>query len=273
MIAYNSIKTKPNIFKSFTGLTIDEFSKLLPSFGKAYENHLAGLDKERQELRQRKRGAGRKAVLFTLSDKLLFILFYFKFYPIQEVQGYLFGIGQSQANEWIHFLTPVLNKALGYEKQLPARKMKDVKHVLEACPGLEFIIDGTERPIQRPQDTKRQKENYSGKKKRHTIKNIVITDKRTKKIKALSDTKEGKMHDKKLMDDWEIEFPAGSTVTKDTGFQGYDPPNAIPIQPKKKPNPTSALSIANPLLMRVHVGRHYTSSRYFLFFEHHFCHR
>ena len=235
MIAFKSIKNKPNIFKSFTGMTVSEFSNLLPSFGRAYDNHLATLDKEREAPRQRKRGGGQKAVLQTLPDKLLFILFYFKFYPIQAVQGYFFGIGQSQANEWIHRLTPVLNKALGFEKQLPARKMKEIKHVLEACPGLEFIIDGTERPIQRPKDKKRQKKYYSGKKKRHTIKNNVITDKRTKKIKALSDTKEGSMHDKKLADDWELEFPPDSALFKDTGFQGYDPPNTIPIQPKKKP--------------------------------------
>jgi hypothetical protein len=58
----------------------------------------------------------------SLEDKLVFILFYFKYYPTQEVLGFLFGIGQSQANEWIHRLTPLLNAALGYEQQLPARR-------------------------------------------------------------------------------------------------------------------------------------------------------
>jgi len=201
MIVFKKIKSKPNIFNNFTGMTLIEFTNLLPNFERAYETQLAQLDKSRKEPRQRKRGGGRKSELISLQDKLFFILFYFKFYPVQAVQGYFFGFGQSQANEWIHRLSPVLNKALGYEKQLPARKMKDVKQMLESCPDLEFIIDGTERPIQRPKDKKRQKEFYSGKKKRHTIKNNVITDKRTKKIKALSDTKEGSMHDKKLADD------------------------------------------------------------------------
>ncbi|WP_225913759.1 helix-turn-helix domain-containing protein [Leptolyngbya ohadii] len=35
-------------------------------------------------------------------DKLLFILVYFRLYPTQEVQGFLFGIGQPQAHEWVH---------------------------------------------------------------------------------------------------------------------------------------------------------------------------
>ena len=90
-----------------------------------------------------------------MEAKLLFILFYFKFYPVQEVQGYLFGMGQGQAWDWIHRLTKILNQALGYEKQLPARKNRDIEQILAACPGLEFIIDGTERPIRRPKDKKR----------------------------------------------------------------------------------------------------------------------
>jgi hypothetical protein len=61
---------------------------------------------------------------------------------------------------------------------------------LADCPGLEFIIDGTERPISRPKDKKRQESHYSGKKKQHTVKNNVVSDKRTRKIKVLSETTE-----------------------------------------------------------------------------------
>ena len=96
-------------------------------------------------------------MLLTVADKLLFILFYFKFYPTQEVQGFLFGISQPQANVWIHVLTPALNRALGAEQHLPARKTRSVTQLRDACPGLEFIIDGTQRAIRRPQDAARQK--------------------------------------------------------------------------------------------------------------------
>ncbi|MBI1878069.1 MAG: hypothetical protein HYR94_07555 [Chloroflexi bacterium] len=85
----------------------------------------------------------------------------------------MFGIGQPQANEGIHRLTPLLNTALGYEQQLPARQAADLEQVLAQCPELEFIIDGTERPIQRPKDPQRQREPDSGKKKRPTVKNIT----------------------------------------------------------------------------------------------------
>jgi hypothetical protein len=125
---------------------------------------------------------------------------------------FLFGIGQQQANEWVHRLTPLLNAALGSEQHLPARQAADLEQLLAACPGLAFIMDGTERPIQRPQDGPRQGEYYSGKKKRHTIKNIAITEKRTKKIKGLGQTQPGKKHDKAATDAEAYHFPKDSKL-------------------------------------------------------------
>ena len=72
-------------------------------------------------------------------------------------------------------------------------------------------------------------------KKRHTVKNNVIVDKNTRKIKGLSATCEGKKQDKKLADEQELSFPKGSKLWKDTGFQGYEPENTTTFQPKKKP--------------------------------------
>lgn len=235
MLNYDKIKNKKRIFQSFTGLTIKAFMRLLPAFCRAYERALAQQDAQREMPRQRQRGGGRKATLLEAADKLLFILFYFKFYPTQEVQGFLFGMSQPQANEWIHRLTPVLNQALGYEKQLPAREVHQIEQVLAACPGLEFIIDGVERPIQRPQDNQVQEDCYSGKKKRHTKKNVLISDKRTKKVKALGRTQPGSRHDKAITDEEEYRFPKGSHLWKDLGFQGYEPAGTTTYQPKKKP--------------------------------------
>ena len=230
--SYQHLKSKPSVFKNFTGLTLEGFAELLPAFEAA--DRIA-LDEQRSSPRQRQAGGGRRGALPSAADKLVFILVYFRFYPVQILQGYLFGLSQPQANAWIHRLTPVLNAALGYEKQLPARQSKDLAAILSACPGLEFIIDGTERPIRRPIDPQRQENHYSGKKKRHTVKNNVITDKRTKKIKGLSPTVEGKRHDKKLADEQDLVFPPGSTLWKDTGFQGYEPDGIQTRQPQKKP--------------------------------------
>ena len=235
MISYQQLKTKPSLFKSFTGLTVRAFAELLPAFRQAYRDDLDQRDQQREVPRQRQRGGGSKGALPTQEDKMVFILCYFRLYPVQVLQGFLFGMGQPQANEWIHRLTPVLNQALGYEKQLPARQSRDIEQVLSECPGLEFIIDGTERPIRRPKDPVRQRQHYSGKKKRHTVKNNLITDKRTRKVKGLSPTCEGKKHDKTLADEQDLTFPPNSKLWQDTGFQGYEPANTTTFQPKKKP--------------------------------------
>lgn len=231
-MSYQELKNKPKTLQSLTGLSPKEFESLLESFGKAWNDDIEATIQRVK--RQRGYGAGRKAELETLEDKLLFILVYFRLYPTQVVQGYLFGIGQAQANVWIHRLTRVLNQALGKEQQLPQREPAQLEAVLTACPSLEFLIDGTERPINRPKDKEDRKTYYSGKKKSHTVKNNVITQ-RGGKVVFLSDTYEGKKHDKKIADEEGYKFPSESTLWQDTGFQGYAPKGVKVKQPQKKP--------------------------------------
>lgn len=233
MLCYQKLQNKPRILLSFTGLTVEEFESLLCSFETAWQSHIKeALIDGKQRIRSF--GAGRKSHLQSIADKQLFILFYFRIYPTQELQGFLFNLSQSQANEWIHRLTKVLNQALGKEQKLPERRAENLEKVLKRCPELEFIIDGTERTIARPKDKEKQKSHYSGKKKRHTVKNNLISDCQSK-ILYLSETVFGKKHDKKLADEENYKFPEGSKLWKDTGFQGYEPSGVITFQPKKKP--------------------------------------
>lgn len=235
MITYEKLVKKPKLFGSFTGLSVQSFKQLLPAFEAAYETDLMRRDEQRTAPRQRQRGGGRPGAIPEMADKLVFILVYFRFYPVQVLHGFLFDLSQPQANDWIQRLTPILNEALGYEQQLPARRTKDIETLLEACPELEFMLDGTERAVRRPKDSEQQKAKYSGKKKRHTVKNNLITEKQTGKIKGLSATVDGRIHDKKLADEQALSFPKGSKLWQDTGFQGYAPAGVIIIQPKKKP--------------------------------------
>ncbi|WP_426580205.1 transposase family protein [Leptospira interrogans serovar Szwajizak] len=71
---------------------------------------------------------------------------------------------------------------------LPANEISDLKRKLKKFKKLKYvIIDGTERPIRRPTNKDLQKEFYSGKKKKHTIKNLILTNK-DKVILFLSNT-------------------------------------------------------------------------------------
>jgi hypothetical protein len=256
MMNFEKIHTRPRVFQQLTGLTVVAFQSLLLDFGRAYHHDRQQRDQQRPTPRQRRPGGGRQGALPTLADKLVFLLFYFRHYPTQETLAFLFGFSQGQACQWIHRLTPIVNQALGYHLQLPARQPAELHAVLAACPGLEFLIDGTERPIRRPQNSQRRHDDYSGKKKRHTQKNIVITDKATGKIKGLGRTQPGRKHDKACIDEDGYTFPAGTTLYKDSGFQGYEPEGVTTYQPKKKPRGkdlTLEEKEANRLISRVRV--------------------
>lgn len=220
-------------FRSVIGMTRDEFAHLLPAFTQAYADMIA---REQATMTRRRRpGGGRKGQLPLAAEKLLFILVYVKQYPVQELQGLLFGIGQSQASAWVLRLLPVLQAALGRELVLPARRTASFDDLTAACPELIFLLDATERPIPRPQDPKRQSACYSGKKKRHTVKNTVVTDRTGRKIVFLGETTAGHRHDKRLAEEDAPPFPPGSRVPSDRGYQGLTVEGASIITPLKKP--------------------------------------
>jgi hypothetical protein len=256
MMNFQMIRTRPRIFRQLTGLTMAAFQTLLTDFERAYDDDRQQRDRRRPTPRHRRPGGGAKGVLSSPEDKLVFLLFYFRQYPTQETLAFLFGFSQGQACQWVHRLTPIVARALGYQLHLPARRPATLEEVLRACPGSEFLIDGTERPIRRPKDSQRRREDYSGKKKRHTRKNIVITDKPSGKVLGLGPTHAGSRHDKACADDDGYVFPEGSTLDKDSGFQGYEPEGVSTHQPRKKPRGkelTPEEKESNRLISRVRV--------------------
>jgi hypothetical protein len=62
----------------------------------------------------------------TAEDWLLFILVYLKTYPLQVVQGRLFGMGQSKAHQWIHVLLGALRVTLRGLGDAPSRSLTEL---------------------------------------------------------------------------------------------------------------------------------------------------
>jgi Helix-turn-helix of DDE superfamily endonuclease/DDE superfamily endonuclease len=122
-------------------------------------------------------------------DKLLFILVYLKTYPLQAVMGELFGLSQPQVNYWIHRLLPLLRSALDDLGVLPERNPTHFAQAQGASrKSPRLIIDATERRRQRPKNPENQALFYSGRKKKHCDKNVVIVNTRGKRIDYLSRT-------------------------------------------------------------------------------------
>jgi hypothetical protein len=235
MLRYKDLKKRPKELLAATGLKADEFEALLAVFAETYEASFPEDQTMDGKPRQRRRGGGGKATLVAMEDKLLFILVYEKTYPLQTMLGLQFGLSQGRANIWIHRLLPVVRQALARMKLTPVRDGQAVaESELASEGGADLVIDGTERRRQRPQDEVRQRAQYSGKKKAHTDKNLVVVNCHNQKVVYLSPTQPGKKHDKKLADEAAITYPPGATLGKDTGFQGYEPPGVVAWQPKKK---------------------------------------
>ena len=236
MLTYATLKDRPREFLAATGLTHDEFARVLLAFAAAYAVRYPPDKTWQGKGRQRQGGGGAKGVLSQMEEKLLFILVYQKTNPLQTMHGLQCNRSQPQTNYWIHHLLPVLQRALAALGVAPERDASRVATSPLAHEGApDMVLDGTERRRQRPTDAAQQKEQYSGKKKTHTDKNLLLVNEHTTKVVYLGPTVAGKTHDKKAADAAQICYPANATLGKDTGFQGYEPPGVLTRQPKKTP--------------------------------------
>jgi hypothetical protein len=231
MISLSQAKRSDRLMKATTSLTVAEFEALAQQFAPLWE----GLQAEQTAAgtpRQRQPGGGRKGALATAELKLFFILFYYKAYPIQDLMGLLFGFTQGQVSDWVRRLTAAVGRLMPLHK--PARQVRDLRALLAREPALqEVIIDGTERRLPRPTHAGRQRRYYSGRKKRHTVKNVIVTAQG--RVRWCSPTVPGRRHDKAVTEKERLRLPKEVTVLADNGFAGLDPGAALLITPWKKP--------------------------------------
>lgn len=252
MPTYAELKEKQRELLAITSLTVTEFEQLLVAFREVYAARYPATLTRTGQPRRRRGGGGRKASLATVEDKLLFILMYQKTYPLQTVQGVSFGLSQPRTNELIHELMPLVDAALtrlGYTPERdPAAFPKNYTDV--PLPARAFQLDGTERRRQRPKNAEKQGEHYSGKKKAHTDKNLLLIAEALHQVAYLSRTYPGATSDKKAADLESLHYPPGSRLTKDRGFQAYEPTGVFTLQPKKQRR-GQFLSLADQLANRL----------------------
>ena len=231
MISLSQAKRSDRLMKATTSLTVAEFEALAQQFAPLWEGLQAEQTAEGTP-RQRQPGGGRKGALATAELKLFFILFYYKAYPTQDLMGLLFGFTQGQVSDWVRRLTAAVGRLLPLHK--PARQVRDLRDLLAREPALqEVIIDGTERRLPRPTHAGRQRRYYSGRKKRHTVKNVIVTAQG--QVRWCSPTGPGRRHDKAVTEKERLRLPKEVTVLGDNGFAGLDPGAATLITPWKKP--------------------------------------
>src|SRR5712691_4933213 len=122
-LRFTELQSRPMEFLDFTSVTLDEFQQLIPPFEAAFHARMAAWRLDGKPRTARRFSVYQTCPLPTPEDRLLFILVYLKTYALQVVQGRLFGMGQSKANQWIHMLLPALLAALRALGDGPARSL------------------------------------------------------------------------------------------------------------------------------------------------------
>jgi hypothetical protein len=252
----NLVKISKNAtqFKALTSLSLEEFEALLPNFYKAWQAYIKAFTLDGlPRVRPYKPSANEP--LPTSKEKLFFILTYLKNSPLQEYHAAAFGLPQATANTFIHILEPLIKQSL--QDFQPATSQEQLQEQLQE--GKDYLVDVTERAVQR--DTYHQQAYYSGKKRTHTVKNLLITC-FFGFILFVSPTAQGHKHDKKMMDSIHIDKPI--TLYTDLGFYGLKSTKYVIKMPHKKPKKKELTTIQkkeNQLLASTRVK-----------IEHHFAH-
>lgn len=218
--------------KAMTGLSVREFNNLVADFSWNYAEYEA----KRKPDRKRRLGGGRGSYVEEVEQKLFYILWYLKVYPTFDLASFMIGFHRSKACEWFHLLRPIMETTMKRKLMLPERKISDPEEFLRLFPeAREVFADGIERSIERKKNKKSQQKNYSSKKKMHTRKSVIMTD-RHKKILVLTKQKSGRRHDKRLGDKESLftNLPKEIDLYVDTGFAGVDKVHQQTYLPKKR---------------------------------------
>jgi len=191
MSLYHKLSRKPNLFLSITGMNLHQFQTLLPQF--THASNKFERRRKRKVVRtgkQRLRAIGGGAQFANaLPDRLLMLLLYYRLYLTQEFMTLLFKAEDKsvicrsiqQMRHIFELVLPVPERArqrilslANKEQKRRKKRISSVEEFRQAYPELTFIIDGVEQPKRKPKAPQKRKSDYSGKKKRHTRKQIVM---------------------------------------------------------------------------------------------------
>lgn len=239
-----------SLYKKYEQKKAAEFTRLV---GVSYGTFQVILDrlklaiKQYQDLKPRRR-RGRKSSL-SIEDQLLLTLIYLRHYHTFLSLAQLFGISESYAHKRYTFIVQRLLKAL----DLPNEQSLTLDN-------LSVAMDVSEQPLERPVSD--QKAYYSGKKKQHTIKALLIVCLLTRLILSVRCAK-GSVHDFKIFKNSNLEIHQSANLKVDKGFQGIQklyanaevPVKASKNHPLTKEQKKSNKQLASERIVIEHLNR------------------
>ncbi|MFP3015364.1 MAG: IS5 family transposase [Wolbachia sp.] len=215
-------------YKEIEKLEGEKFRRLTGVKKATFERMVEIMD---EEDKRKKARSGRKSKL-CIEDRLLMALEYIREYRTYFHIGQSYGMSESNCFKIIRWVEDTLIKYPDFA--LPGKKellKSDVEYEV-------LVIDGTETPVERPK--KKQKPFYSGKKKRHTIKTQIVTEKKSKKVICTSFSN-GRKHDFRMFRESKVAVLPQTKILADAGYRGMQKMHKNVVLPhrKTKKNPLS----------------------------------
>ena len=125
-LRFADLQTRPTAVLDLTSLTLDECQQVVPPFEAAFQARMAQWRFDGPPRTARRYTTDKNCPLPLPEDRLLFILTYLKTSPLQVVQGQLFGMDQSKANQGLHLLLVVLQTTLRALGDAPSRSLQEL---------------------------------------------------------------------------------------------------------------------------------------------------
>ena len=238
MLSYDRLSRKPRLFKSFTGLSVQQFDDIFKIIEPKYPKHeIKRLSYKRN--REREIGGGRRFKLF-VKDRVIMILVYYRLYITYTLMEFLFGLDQSNVCRDIQKIERLIRSCLPIPQKLykVTRRLKTKEEVEQYFPGFMAFTDCTEQPIPKPEDRLRKRLYYSGKKKKHTVKNLYTVNQMGLIIYKTKHKQRGRRHDYRIYKKNHPELPNEVTSMFDLGFLGVEKDypkqkSSLPIKKEK----------------------------------------
>jgi DDE superfamily endonuclease/Helix-turn-helix of DDE superfamily endonuclease len=238
------LSRKPLLFKSFTGLSVHQFDDVYhQQIVKKYAKHeIKRLSIRKDERRERERaiGAGRHFKL-DVKDRFIMLLVYYRLYITYTLTGFLFDLDQSNVYRDIQKIEGLVRRCLPIPEKIynMTKRLNTREEVEKYFPGFMAFIDCSEQEIPRPKDQLRRKLYYSGKKKKHTVKNLYTVNESGLIIHKSIHKQIGKKHDYNIYKKNRPELPKNVERMFDLGFLGVEKDfpeqrSSLPIKKKEK---------------------------------------
>jgi hypothetical protein len=240
LLSYDRLSKKPLLFKSFTGLSVKQFNDIYCEIESKYSEYDIKRLSSRKERRERAVGAGRRFKLL-VKDRVIMILVYYRLYITYTLMEFLFGLDQSNVCRDIQKIERLIRRCLPIPQKLynVTKRLKTREEVEEYFPGFLAFTDCTEQPIPRPaKNRKKRRLYYSGKKKKHTVKNLYTANQKGLLIYKTKRRQRGRRHDYRIYKKNHPKLPKDVLSMLDLGFLGVEKDfpeqkSSLPIKKEK----------------------------------------